>query len=359
MSFTVVLVFVLVAALAAANGSNDVPKGVATLAGAGVTKYRTAIIWGTVTTLAGCVCSLALAEKMTKLFSKGIVTAEPTEAFAVAVLAGAVSWVALATLLRLPVSTTHALIGALLGAGLLLASDSIAWAAIPQKLIIPLLTSVGVAYGISLVLALVFSRTSRRASERDAAATVQPSSPGTGAADGSGAVLAPERVTAQQTDAPRPSGNRVLTAAHWLTSGATGFARGLNDTPKIVAIGAFALVPAGMTTWQIMLLVAGAMALGSITGGMRIAQRLGEGVIKMNHKEGFLANLTTATLVGLGAGYGLPMSTTHTSTGAIAGSAGPNLSRLSGKTLRHFLIAWLVTPPVAAAVAAAVFLVVR
>ncbi|GAA2934664.1 inorganic phosphate transporter [Streptomyces enissocaesilis] len=359
MSFTVVLVFVLVAALAAANGSNDVPKGVATLAGAGVTKYRTAIIWGTVTTLAGCVCSLALAEKMTKLFSKGIVTAEPTEAFAVAVLAGAVSWVALATLLRLPVSTTHALIGALLGAGLLLASDSIAWTAIPKKLIIPLLTSVGVAYGISLVLALVFGRTARRASERDAAAPAQPSSPVTGASGDSGAVLAPERVTAQQADAPRPSGNRVLTAAHWLTSGATGFARGLNDTPKIVAIGAFALVPAGMTTWQIMLLVAGAMALGSITGGMRIAQRLGEGVIKMNHKEGFLANLTTATLVGLGAGYGLPMSTTHTSTGAIAGSAGPNLSRLSGKTLRHFLIAWLVTPPVAAAAAAAVFLVVR
>ncbi|MBT2399802.1 inorganic phosphate transporter [Streptomyces sp. ISL-100] len=360
MSFTVVLVLILVAALAAANGSNDVPKGVATLAGAGVTKYRTAIIWGTVTTLMGCFCSLALADKMTKLFSKGIVTAEPTEAFAVAVLAGAVSWVALATLLRLPVSTTHALIGALLGAGLLLASDSIAWTAIPQKLIIPLLTSVGVAYGISLLLALIFSRTRRRVPERNAAATVQPSSPATGAAGESGAVLAPERVTAEQTDVPNPSGgNRVLTAAHWLTSGATGFARGLNDTPKIVAIGAFALVPAGMTTWQIMLLVAGAMALGSITGGMRIAQRLGEGVIKMNHKEGFLANLTTATLVGLGAGYGLPMSTTHTSTGAIAGSAGPNLSRLSGKTLRHFLIAWLVTPPVAAAVAAAVFPVVR
>jgi inorganic phosphate transporter, PiT family len=114
-----------------------------------------------------------------------------------------------------------------------------------------------------------------------------------------------------------------------------------------------------MTTWQVVLLVAGAMAVGSLTGGMRVAERLGEGVIRMNHKEGFLANLTTATLVGLGAGYGLPMSTTHTSTGAIAGSAGADVGRLSGKTLRDFLMAWIVTPPFAAAVAAVVFLIAR
>ena len=359
MSLSIVLVFVLVAALAAANGSNDVPKGVATLAGAGVTKYRTAILWGTVTTLIGCICSLTLADKMTKLFSSGIVTAPPTQAFAVAVLAGAVSWVALATVLRLPVSTTHALIGALLGAGVLLASDSIAWSAIPTKLVIPLLMSVGVAYGISLILALIFNRRSSRTGGETTEADVQAPATTGSAGTSQSTVLAADPVTAVATGSTTRTPNRALTAAHWLTSGATGFARGLNDTPKIVAIGAFALVPAGMATWQIMLLVAGAMALGSITGGMRVAKRLGEGVIRMNHKEGFLANLTTATLVGLGAGYGLPMSTTHTSTGAIAGSAGPNLSRLSGKTLRHFLIAWVVTPPFAAAVAAAVFLVAR
>ncbi|MCM2580230.1 inorganic phosphate transporter [Streptomyces meridianus] len=359
MSLTAVLVFVLVAALAAANGSNDVPKGVATLAGAGVTKYRTAILWGTVTTLVGCVCSLTLADKMTQLFSSGIVTAEPTQAFAVAVLTGAVSWVALATVLRLPVSTTHALIGALLGAGLLLASDSIAWSAIPTKLVIPLLMSVGVAYGISLLLALVFNRRSTRAgAEATRAAEPAPSVAGTTGVT-HGTVLATDPATSTASGPTTKTPHGALAAAHWLTSGATGFARGLNDTPKIVAIGAFALVPAGMETWQIMLLVAGAMALGSVTGGMRVAERLGEGVIRMNHKEGFLANLTTATLVGLGAGYGLPMSTTHTSTGAIAGSAGPNLGRLSGKTLRHFVIAWVVTPPFAAAVAAGVFLAAR
>ncbi|MFE0458281.1 anion permease [Kitasatospora sp. NPDC058965] len=351
MSLTAVLVFLLTAALAAVNGSNDVPKGVATLAGAGVTRYRTAIIWGTVTTLAGCVCSLALASKMTKLFSGGIVTAKPTDAFAVAVLVGAASWVAVATVLRLPVSTTHALIGGLVGAGLLLSSNGVAWNAIPEKLINPLLTSVAVAYGISLVLALVFGRLGRAAQAPTGAAGAPPAG-GTG---GVSVLEATEAPAAVEAKAP----SQLLTAAHWLTSGATGFARGLNDTPKMVAIGAFALVPAGMKTWQIMILVAVAMAVGSVTGGMRVAERLGEGVVKMNHKEGFLANLTTATLVGLGAGYGLPMSTTHVSTGAIAGSAGFGLGRISGKTLRHFLIAWLVTPPFAGVVAALVFTVAR
>src|ERR1044072_4084545 len=80
MSVTEITVFVLVAVLAAVNGSNDVPKGVATLAGAGVTSYRPAILWGTAPALVGCVCSLAVASKMTDLFSKGIISGETNEA---------------------------------------------------------------------------------------------------------------------------------------------------------------------------------------------------------------------------------------------------------------------------------------
>lgn len=345
----VILAFLLVSVLAAVNGGNDVPKGVATLAGAGVTKYRVAILWGTFTTLVGCLCSVALASKMTDLFSSGVVTAKPTTAFALAVLIGAAGWVGLATVLRLPVSTTHALIGSLLGAGLLFAPSSVAWDSIPNRVVAPLLLSIGVAYGTSVILAICFS--SRRIPDAGSTSTTAPrptTQEGT-------VLLATQRASAVDKRAPL----RALTVAHWVTSGATGFARGLNDTPKIVAIGAFTLVPAGMTTWQIMLVVAISMAVGSLLGGMRVAERLGSGVVQMNHREGFLANLTTAVLVGMGASYGLPMSTTHVSTGAIAGSAGPNLSRLSGKTLRDFLIAWLVTPIFAAAVAALAFIIAR
>ena len=67
----------------------------------------------------------------------------------------------------------------------------------------------------------------------------------------------------------------------------------------------------------------------------------------------------TAVLVGVGANLGLPMSTTHVSTGAIAGSAGLNRARLNGRTLRDFAIAWTLTPLTAGLIAAGMFLLVR
>jgi PiT family inorganic phosphate transporter len=372
----ILMVVLLLVGLAAANGSNDVPKGVATLAGAGVTRFRTAILWGTVTTLVGCLVSLQLADKMTKLFSKGIVSAAPTDALAVAVLVGTASWVGLATFRRLPVSTTHALVGSLVGAGVLLSATSVQWHALLTRVVQPLLLSVFVSFGISLLLAVVFARRRRGRPRR------QPAMASMGAADAAAHVplAEPDRFDGEpfdgesldgdcrdgdcrdggSGDAPgNPAGERLLTIAHWFTSGLTGFARGLNDTPKIVAVGAFALVPAGWQSWQILLVVAAAMAVGSVVGGMRVAQRLGCDVVRMSHREGFLANLTTATLVGAGAGAGLPMSTTHVSTGAIAGSAGTDLSRIKTRTIRDFVIAWLVTPLFAAAVAAVVFLLLQ
>lgn len=78
----------------------------------------------------------------------------------------------------------------------------------------------------------------------------------------------------------------------------------------------------------------------------------------MSHAEGLKANLTTATLVGLAANRGPPLSTTHVSTGAITGAAGRHLGRLSRRTLREFAFAWPLTPAVAGAVAAAVFALV-
>ncbi len=113
-----VAVMFLTVALAAANGANDVSKGIATLAGAGAARYRTAILWGTVTTLVGAVASMTIAERLSALFSRGIVTAPPTPPFAVAVLVGATAWVGFATATRLPVSTTQAIVGALREFGL-------------------------------------------------------------------------------------------------------------------------------------------------------------------------------------------------------------------------------------------------
>ncbi|MEV5743477.1 inorganic phosphate transporter [Microbispora rosea] len=338
-----VLVLVLVLLLAAANGANDVPKGVATLAGAGVTKIRTAIAWGTVATTLGCLVSLTLASKMTDLFSKGIVSAKPTPAFTVAVLIGTIFWVVLATVLKLPVSTTHALVGSLLGAGSLFAGSAVEWNGLLGKVVQPLLLSILVAYAISAVLGIITRkvvtiRTARR--ER-----IQVPVP-----DGDAAPVATLTRQVEPTKAQQAIG-----IAHWATSGLASFARGLNDAPKIVAIGTFALV-GGMTPTGLLFAVTAAMAVGGVVAGSRIADRLAYSVIKIPHVEGFTANLTTASLVGLGAILGLPMSTTQVSAGAISGIAANDLSRLNKKTVRDLLIAWLCTPPVAAAVAAGAYL---
>jgi len=144
-----VAVVLLTLMLAAANGANDVSKGIATLAGAGVARYRTAIVWGTGTTLIGAAASIFVSERLTALFSRGIVTAPPTLPFAEAVLLGASAWVGLATITRLPVSTTHAIVGALIGAGIQLAPGAVNWGVLFTSVAVPLLASIGVAYAAS------------------------------------------------------------------------------------------------------------------------------------------------------------------------------------------------------------------
>lgn len=337
-------IVVLATAVAAANGANDVPKSVATLAGAGVTRYKTAIGWGTLTTFAGSVASVTLAERLTTLFSSGIVDTEPTRGFTIAVLVGVAAWVGLATALGLPVSTTHAIVGALVGAGLVASPAAIRWGSLATRVAIPLLGSAAVAFTLSTLLNAV----RRRSAE---CLCLQPV-PALGFL-GSG----PVRVTTGTTSACRihRRGSNALPALHWVSSGIASFARGLNDTPKIVAIAAFALLPAGWSRNAVVMLVGIAMATGSVLGGMRVARRLAEDVVRMTDDEGLRANLALSLLVGLGANQGLPMSTTHVATGAITGASGGRLHRVAGHTLRDLALAWVATLPCAAIVAAATF----
>lgn len=367
MQAVTVAIFVLTVTVAAANGSNDNAKGVATLAGAGVTRYRTALMWGTAATFAGALASLRLAHGLTALFSKGIVAAHPTPAFALAVLAGTAGWVMVATGARLPVSTTHAVIGALIGAAMLFAPSTIRWRSLIPTLVVPLLLSVAAAYAASLVLNLVGRRIPECVCVElpEATGGLVVTQTGALALFSSGAAAGAARVrtgTAIECDAHRPASRRVelsVNGAHWISSGAASFARGLNDTPKLVAIGAFALLPAGMSIDALLWVIAGAMALGALAAGIRVGRRLGDDVVAMTHLEGFKANLSTAALVGLGATRGLPMSTTHVSTGAIAGTAGVRGSRLNRRAMRDFLLAWTLTPVVAGAVAASVYALAR
>lgn len=144
---------------------------------------------------------------------------------------------------------------------------------------------------------------------------------------------------------------------HWLTSGATSLARGMNDAPKIVALVVAASVLLGGTTLSagsLFGLVTASMVAGSLVAGRRVTHVLATKVTPMDHHDGFAANLVTAGLVTAGAVYGLPMSTTHVASGGIF-SAGAQRGTLNRRTLRDILLAWAVTLPAAAALGMAVY----
>ena len=149
------LAFTLAFALAFANGTNDVSKAIATLVGSGVTNYRSAIAWGTVWTVIGAGVAAFVASAMIKTFSHGLVQTGTIigPAVTLAVLIGAVAWILFASHTGFPVSTTHALTGAIVGTGLVaFAGEGLIWAAIGKKIALPLLLSPFLAFTVSLLI---------------------------------------------------------------------------------------------------------------------------------------------------------------------------------------------------------------
>src|SRR5918992_4285034 len=133
----VLLVMVLVALLAFANGANDNCKGVATLVGYGAATPRRALTWAAMTTAAGAAVSFWLAGGLLKSFNGSELFAAGRSlggGFFIAVLSGAFGWVIFATLTGMPVSTTHAITGALTGAGLTaLGGQTVQWSVLGAK----------------------------------------------------------------------------------------------------------------------------------------------------------------------------------------------------------------------------------
>src|SRR6187455_2155982 len=136
------IVLAVVLFLAWSNGSNDNFKGVATLYGSGAASYRRALAWATVTTFAGSMLALWLAHGLIEAFrGKGLVpdTVIQRPDFALSVVLGAALTVLAATFLGLPVSTTHALTGGLVGAGLVAANGDVEFRKLGAAFLLPLL----------------------------------------------------------------------------------------------------------------------------------------------------------------------------------------------------------------------------
>jgi PiT family inorganic phosphate transporter len=140
---------------------------------------------------------------------------------------------------------------------------------------------------------------------------------------------------------------------HWLTSGITSLARGMNDAPKMAALMITAASLGGAASFRgsaMLILVTLGMVAGGLVAGKRVTRVLAEDVTTLDHREGFVANLVTSALVLGGAFGGLPMSTTHVAASAIMGTgvqrARPSLNRA---VVTQMLLAWVVTLPAGAA----------
>jgi len=356
------LLFLATCFLAYSNGANDNFKGVASLFGSRTCNYRTAISWATITTFAGSIMSIYLAQTLLKKFSgKGIVPDHfaGSEYFLLSVAIGAGMTVIIATLTGFPISTTHALTGAIIGCGFVATGAHLNFSALGKGFVLPLLLSPVLAMAIAGLL-YVFFHGARiafglkkewcvciGAAER-VIAMPQPNS-----SFALRAVSLPSHLTVDEVEncRERYGGNffgftsqQVVDAAHFLSAGTVSFARGLNDTPKIVAL--LLLWKALDIRWGFAA-VALTMAIGGLLNARKVAETMSKKITTMNHGQGFTANLTTAILVVLASLFGLPVSTTHVSVGSLFG-IGLTTGNANLWTVNAIVLSWLVTLPCAA-----------
>ena len=352
------LLVVSVGLLSFANGANDNFKGVATLWGAGSTSYRRALAWGTAFTFLGSLGALVISNGLAAKFSGSNLVAREVYTqlpFLGAVILGAAGTVLLASRLGLPISTTHALIGALVGAGITAAGWShVRFGALGHQVVLPLLFSPVV----SLLLTLAAYPLARSfVAERDCVCIDQPvtvaAAQGVSGTVTAAAVIAVPPTVRWASSAECDSGREaarwsVSETLHWLSGAAISFARGINDTPKIVAVLLIILSGPALRDY---FLVAAAMALGGLLCAARVAQTMGKRITPMATPEAAGANLVSAALVVLASRWALPVSTTHVTTGSILGIGLLRRTNTDWGKVRDILLSWVATLPLGAALA--------
>ncbi|MGH6635311.1 MAG: inorganic phosphate transporter [Gammaproteobacteria bacterium] len=351
--------------LAYANGANDNFKGVATLYGSGTTSYNKALLWATVTTFLGSTMALLLAQELLAAFTgKGLVpdSVVTLKSFSLAVMLAAAATVMFATRIGIPISTTHALTGALLGAGWVASPEGVNLATLGGSFFAPLLASPLLAIVACAVLyrCLRFIR-KRLGVEKETCvcmgtetlavlpATIHRGSTMTPTATQMFPTLTlGTKAICQQRYTGTLLGlnaRTLLDALHFLSAGMVSFARGLNDTPKI---GAMLLVGGTLSPLTALVGVAIVMAVGGLLNAKRVAETMSHRVTAMNPGQGFTANLVTSTIVILASKLGLPVSTTHVSCGALFG-IGAVTRQAHWNTIVSISLAWITTLPLAAA----------
>jgi len=359
--------------LAYANGANDNFKGVATLFGSGATDYKRAILWATITTALGSVTALFVANGLLEAFKgKGLVSAEIAglNAFGLSVAFSAATTVLLATRLGFPISTTHALIGGLVGSGSAASSSGVYFHQLTTQFLIPLIASPVIAIAATMAVYPLLRAGRRRfgiqketciCMGNEVLATVPESTDTTTLTQAAqrqhpAIILADDAVCRDQYTGS-VVGIRAESLAHgihFLSAGAVSFARGLNDTPKIAAL---LLLGGTLHPTFAIAAVAVLIAAGGLFNASRVAETMSHKVTAMNPGQGLTANLVTSCLVIVASRFGMPVSTTHVSCGSLFG-IGAATGQAHWLTIRHILAAWAITLPIAAILGAGMFLLV-
>ncbi|MBI2605076.1 MAG: inorganic phosphate transporter [Deltaproteobacteria bacterium] len=365
--------------LAYANGANDNFKGVATLFGSGTTDYRRALAWGTASTFLGSFVALILAQGLLATFSgRGLVPDDVVamKSFAVAVLLASALTVMLATKFGFPISTTHSLTGALVGAGWLASSSGVNFEKLGSSFLVPLIVCPVAAIAFAAIVYPIFSMVRAKLGvQRETCVCIGTEVVATlpkGTAPHEALAVYQSQLAAQAiptvsvgteaTCQDRYSGTLLgvnaraaLDFVHFLSAGMVSFARGLNDTPKIAAL---LLVGGTFSPTFTIISVAVAMAAGGLLNARRVAETMSHRVTTMNAGQGFTANLVTSCIVVFASRLGLPVSTTHVSCGALFG-IGAVTRQAHWKIIGSILIAWVTTLPVAAILGAVLFEVLK
>ncbi|HEY3332944.1 MAG TPA: inorganic phosphate transporter [Capsulimonadaceae bacterium] len=316
---SIILIVIVIAALVFdyINGFHDSANAIATVVSTRVMTPRVALFMAAVLNFMGALWSTGVA----KTISKGLVeTHVATQGVILAAVLGAIVWNLITWRYGIPSSSSHALIGGLVGAAMVHGGFSVVkWNGILDKVVLPLVGSplIGFCLGISIMFALI--------------AICGP--------------LAPGRVS---------SAFRKLQpfSAAWMA-----WNHGLNDAQKSMGIITLALVSFGVLpnaeggatppTWVI-LSCATAMALGTSAGGWRIMRTMGQRIIRLEPINGFAAELSAGIVIFLASHFQMPVSTTHVISGSIFGvGASKRLSAVRWGVAQTMVVAWVLTLPAA------------
>jgi PiT family inorganic phosphate transporter len=326
-----ILVIVVGTALAFdfTNGFHDTANVVATAISTRAVPPRLAVGFAAALNFVGALISL----KVAATIGKGIISeAAVSETIVFAGLIGAITWNLVTWYFGLPSSSSHALIGGVVGSAFAAhGSSAVHGDGLLGKVIVPAVVAPLLAFLAAAI-----------------------------------AILLVYRIVGRLRPGPVSRGFRSGQIA---SGGLLALSHGTNDAQKTMGIITLALIAHGtlssdpakfhVPTW-VVISAASAIALGTYTGGWRIIRTLGTRIIKMDVAQGFAAQSSGAAVILTASHFGYPLSTTHTISGAVMGAgAAKRLSAVRWGVAGNIVVAWILTLPASAAVGAAVYGVTR